>query len=125
MTTLNYDVAYREYLIEVSDARDNVSFLLDNLGVDCALAFDVESLEKAEAAYWNFLAEGESPELTDEDHFAQLLGQFLAQTVEETLGVSLSQCPDSGQPVICGFGEFEGREIYPVRIAAMLKSLPD
>ncbi len=96
---------FREYVEEVSKARENLEFLVSNLSEQTQLEFDVDSLDAAEKVYWQFVAADLPGEFTDEKHFAHLHGQFLSQCMVEKLGATMKESkmnkPMQGQPSVC------------------------
>lgn len=119
---------FDQYVRDVEQSPENLGFLLDNLGEKVALDYSVDSLAKAEAVYWRHVDKGIPTDLSDADHFAQLLGQYLGRCITHHTGASWSQCEDPnpmfGQPCIDGFGGKEWDRIYPVHTALHLRSLP-
>lgn len=117
-----------QYLRDVEKSSENLAFLLDNLGEKVELDCSVESLAKAEAVYWRHANKGILMELSDINHFAQLLGQYLGLCIIRHTGAKWVQCeeqnPMFGQPCIGGFGDEEWERVYPVHTALHLRNLP-
>lgn len=119
---------FDQYVRDAEQSPENLAFLLDNLGDRVALDFSVESLTRAEAVYWQHADKGIPPELSDMNHFAQLLGQYLGQCIINQTGAKWVQCEDPNpmfaQPCIDGFGGQDWDRVYPVHTALHLRSLP-
>lgn len=119
---------FDQYVRDVEQIRENLAFLLDNLGEKVDLDGSVDSLAKAEAVYWRHADKGIPTELSDINHFAQLLGQYLGWCIIHHTGAKWVQCeeqnPMFGQPCIDGFGGEEWDRVYPVHTALHLHNLP-
>ncbi len=119
---------FDQYVRDAEQSPENLAFLLDNLGERVDLDYSAASLVKAEAVYWRHVEKGEPTDLSDMNHFAQLLGQYLGRCIIHHTSAKWVQCeeqnPMFGQPAIDGFGGEEWDRIYPVHTALHLRDLP-
>jgi len=119
---------FRTYVEDAERCVESLAFLLENLGEKIDLDYTVLSLERGEAAFWRRVNEGMPDDLSDLNHFAQLLGQYLGQCIIHHTGAkwiqSDEQNPMFAQPCIDGFGGKAWDRIYPVHTALHLRSLP-
>lgn len=116
------------YIKEARKSPENLSFLLDNLGVQVSVDYSIDSLVRAEAVFWRCVESGMPPDLSDLDHFAHLLGQYLGECIIHHTGATWTACEDRnplfGQPCVDGFGDERWDRIYPVDTTLNLQSLP-
>jgi hypothetical protein len=116
------------YVRDAEQSPENLAFLLDNLGEKIELDYSVDSLAKAEAIYWRHVPKGIPEDLSDVEHFSQLLGQYLGQCIIQHTGGKWVQCDDQNplfsQPCVDGFGGQDWDRVYPVDTARNLWSLP-
>jgi len=119
---------FHVYVQDVDRCIENLAFLLDNLNEKVTLDGSMDSLAKAEAVYWRHVDNQIPTDLSDSNHFAQLLGQYLGRCIIQHTGARWVQCEDPnpmfGQPCIDGFGGKEWDRIYPVHVALHLRNLP-
>ena len=119
---------FQAYVTDAAQSADNLGFLLENLGTPVALDYSVESLVRAESVFWRCVREGIPDDLTDLDHFAQLMGQYLGECiVHHTGGVwvqSQEHNPMFGQPCVDRFGNQPWERTYPVHVALHIRQLP-
>jgi hypothetical protein len=117
---------FRDYVSDAPEASTNLAFLLDNLGYSILLDGSRESLVELEKIYWELRDTGIPGDLTDSDHFAKLMGQYLGTTIIQRTGAKWIQCidqnPTHGQPCLDGFGNKSWDRIFPVALA---NNLPD
>jgi len=117
---------YRDYVSDAPGAAGNLSFLLENLGYSVSLDGSRESFVELEKIYWELNEKGIPADLSDLDHFAQLMGQYLGATIVEQMGAKWVQCtdqnPTNGQPCVDGFGNKKWDRIFP---ASLANNLPD
>ncbi len=119
---------YRDYIKETEKAAENLDFLLDNLGYKVDLNYSVESLEEVEGIFWNMLNKGIPSDFSDDEHFAQLIGQYFGHCLIVKTGAKWVQCKDAnpmlGQSCIDGFGNKSWDKMFPVEIALNIRNLP-
>lgn len=130
MTSISHTdkTRFHTYVEDAKHCVSHLEFLFDNLGEHVELDYSVKSLEKGEAIYWRCLEQGIPPGLTDLNHFAQLLGQYLGECVIHHTGAKwvLSEEPNAmfAQPCIAGYSEKAWERIYPVHTALNIQALP-
>jgi hypothetical protein len=119
---------FATYVVDSKRSAENLSFLLENLGEQLSIDYSIESLASAEAAYWRWVENGMPGDLTDPEHFAQLLGQYLGECIIHHTGAKWVQVdeqnPMFAQPCIDGFGGKAWDRVYPVHTAMNLRTLP-
>ena len=122
---------FRAYVADAAQSADNLGFLLDNLGTNVSMDYSIESLAAAESTFWRCVGEGVPEHLrdvTDLEHFAQLLGQYLGQCIIRHTGGTWVQSQEQnhtfGQPFVDGFGNKPWERVYPVDMALHLRRLP-
>jgi hypothetical protein len=123
---------FRSYVSDAAQSASNLGFLLDNLGSPFHMDYSVESLARAEEVFWRCVHGGVPMHLndvTDLDHFAQLLGQYLGECIVHHTGAVWVQSqepnPTFGQPCLDEFGNKPWERIYPVAMALHLRELPE
>lgn len=118
---------YRDYVRDADESPSNLGFLLTNLGYEIQLDYSRESLVRLEQIYWELHEKGMPADLSDIEHFAQMLGQYLGVTIIQKTGAKWFQCTDEnamyGQPCLDGFGNKKWDKIYPVALANNLPTL--
>jgi hypothetical protein len=130
MAKLNAEqkMKFQAYVDDAKQSAEVLGFLLDNLGERIDLNYSVESLVRAEAVFWRCVETGLPPELSDLDHFAHLLGQYMGQSLVRLCGAkwvqSQDQNPMFAQPSIDGFGGMPWDRVYPVEISLHIRELP-
>ncbi len=126
--TVDQKMKFQTYVRDAEQSAESLSFLLDNLGEKIDLDYSIESLARAEAVFWRFAEKGLPPDLTDLDHFAHLLGQYMGQSLVHQCGAKWIQSQDQnamfGQPSIDGFGGKPWDRVYPVDLALHIRELP-
>lgn len=119
---------FQTYVRDAERSAELLGFLLDNLGEKADLDYSVESLARAEAVFWRFVPKGLPTGLSDLNDFAQLLGQYMGQSLVHQCGAkwvqSQDQNPMFGQPCLDGFGGKPWDRVYPVHIALHIQELP-
>lgn len=112
---------FRQYVEDVTQARQTLGFLLDNLGEKLELDYSRESLELLERFFWR-MKENIPPELSDREQMVGLMVQYLAAAIVEKTSAKWVQSSDPnpmfGQPCLDGFGNAKWDRIYPVALAA-------
>lgn len=118
---------FARYVNDASLVVENLGFLLDNLGEQIELDYSLESLAASEAVFWRCVKEGIPGDLSDPDHFAQLLGQYLGECIIRHTGAKWVQSdehnPMFAQPCIDGFGGQVWDRVYPVHTALNYRRL--
>lgn len=119
---------FAAYVEDAKKSTENLAFLLDNLGERIALDYSVKSLAAAEAVFWQCVESGIPDDLTDLEHFAQLLGQYLGECIIHHTGAKWVQAgeqnPMFAEPCIDDFGGGAWDRVYPVHSAINLHRLP-
>jgi hypothetical protein len=121
-------IRFRDYVAEAANSTRDLEFLLDNLGLSVPLDCSVASLEKVEAIFWRFVEEGVPEEISDLDHFAHLIGQYLGECIIRKTGASWVECSEKNaqfsQPCVEGFGKHSWDRVFPVDLALHIQDLP-
>ncbi|HXK59516.1 MAG TPA: hypothetical protein PLP42_06420 [Acidobacteriota bacterium] len=119
---------FREYVEEAGQSPQNLEFLLENLGFPLKCDYSVESLEQAESAYWECTARGIPDDLSDLEHLAHLIGQYLGESIIHHTGGKWVQSREPnetfGQPCIDDFGGKAWDRVFPVELARSIRELP-
>ena len=76
---------FRNYVEDISEARANLAFLLDNLCVQIEPDFSRRSLEALESGFWR-LRDKIPANITNESQFVQLMAQYLADCIIRRTG---------------------------------------
>src|SRR6188768_4097259 len=82
---------FHEYLRFMRGVRDDLEFLLDNLGFRFPLDFSRESLVRLEESFWKAREAGIPKDLTSEAQLEHLMGQYLAETIIRHTGAKIRQ----------------------------------
>jgi hypothetical protein len=119
---------FHAFVVDAARSAENIEFVLGDLGAWVKMDYSIESLVRAEAVYWDLVEGVINTTLTDEDHFAQLLGQYMGSCVTHHTGARWIQSeeknPMFGQPCVDGFGNKPWERIYPVHTSLHLRELP-
>jgi len=118
---------FQQYVKDVDEAVNHLEFLFDNLGENLNVDFSRDSLVEFERLFWKHV-DAIPNDLSDAEHLAILIGQYLGLMIVKETGAKWIQCIDQnpmfGQPCLDGFGNKEWDRIYPVSIAINLRNLP-
>ena len=118
---------FNNYLRVMSAAKDDLEFLLENLGIRFALDFSRESLVKLEEAFWKAKEAGIPSDFSSEEHLEHLMGLYLAETIVRLTGAKVRQSKWQnrmfGQPYLDDFGNKEWDRIYPVQLVTNFANL--
>jgi len=127
--TPKLEARFNEYLNDAWHSGENLRFLLDNLREHFNPDYSVESLEAAERAYWKHSVLGIPADISSQEQFAQLLGQYLGESIRHHTGANWTQCiednPMFAQPFIDSFGRSAWDRIYPVQLAIQINNLQE
>ncbi len=121
---------YQGYVNAAKGARDDLAFLLDNLGVSVDLDGSERCFVDLEELYWR-IESGEiefSEVLMSLDDFIALTCRYLGQCVIDQTGARWMQSREKNrrfaQPCIDGFGNKEWDRFYPIELAKNFHDLP-
>ena len=119
---------FRDYVAAAKTSRECLEFLLEYLHVPIALDYSVKSLEDLENLYCKITPEQIPQSVSDMEHLASLIGQYLGESIIYHTGAKWIQTTESnerfGQACIDGFRNEKWDRIYPIDIAKGFPTLP-
>lgn len=118
---------FTQYVKNTPIAVEHLQFLLSNLGERWFGDFSRDSLVDLERLYWKHV-DSIPTELSDPEHLAHLMSQYLGEMIVRSTGAKWVQCKDQnplfGQPCLDEFGNKEWDRFFPVSLATHFRSLP-
>jgi hypothetical protein len=120
---------FKGYVESASKAKEDLEFLVENLGIKIDIDFSEKSLIDLEKIYWGYVNSQNFPEEYGKiEDFAELICRYLGQTIIFQTKANWVQTKEKnrrfGQPCIDGFGNEKWERIYPVSLANHFSELP-